>query len=258
MLIRAALGNTVGMDAPERAHRLLAATEAWFPFPIDPAAVNSGELALAGFVRCRRLLQGMAVVHDAPDLAGLFARAIYETYLGALFLLLGEDIARGPLEADEVYDVSRIAMRFLDSSEGDDSAQATAADQSDRARSEPLPREKRIDIADLGEEARKLLLEAHDPHADLPLQMYETLFGPESYTSAHGGLAAIKQYMLENGQPVPRISADPWHRGGDDHRLDLMTAALLALGHKIGTTVGLPLDDLDELARQWDQEVGST
>jgi hypothetical protein len=246
------------MEATERAHRLLAATEDWFPFPIDPAAVNSGALALAGFVRCRRLLHGMAVVHDAPDLAGLFARAIYETYLGALFLLLGEDIARGPLDADEVYDVSRIAQRFLEPQAPDDAAHAASGGQSERSRNEPLFREKRIDIADLGQEARKLLLEAHDPHADLPLQLYETLFGPESYTTAHGGLAAIKQYMLENGQPVPRISADPWHRGGDDHRLDLMTAALLALAHKIGTTVGLPVDGLDDLAHQWDQEVTAT
>ena len=90
------------------------------------------------------------------------------------------------------------------------------------------------------------------------MELYETLFGPSSYTSVHGGLAAMKQYMLEDGQPVPRISADPWHRGGDDHRLDLMTAALLALAHKIGIKVGLPVDELDALARQWDLEVGST
>src|SRR5262245_60026022 len=101
------------MDAKARAHRLLEATEPWFPFPVDPAAVKSGELALAGVVRCRRLLHGMAVVHEAPDLAGLFARAIYETYLGALFLLLGDDIAHEPIEADDAYDVQRIAERFL-------------------------------------------------------------------------------------------------------------------------------------------------
>jgi hypothetical protein len=55
------------------AERLLAATDGWFPLTIDPTAVTAEEHALAGVVRCRRLLEGMSRVHDAPDLGGASA-----------------------------------------------------------------------------------------------------------------------------------------------------------------------------------------
>jgi len=244
------------VDPKSRAEGLLSATDGWFPFLIDPTAVTTEELALAGFVRCRRLLHGMVLVHDAPDLAGLFARAIYETYLTALFLLLGDDVAYKRLEANDRYELRRIAKRFLETSEPDDPAQGHLRKQSDNALVAPEPCGQRIDIAALGREVRNLLREVHDPNAAWPVKMYAALFGPESYTSAHGGLGSIKQYMLENGQVVPRISADPWHHAGNDQRLDLMTAALLGLAHRIGTTVGLAVDELDDFALQWRRDDG--
>jgi hypothetical protein len=91
----------VGMDPLTRANRLLSVTDGWFPFAIDPTAVTTEELALGGLVRCRRLLEGMIRVHDAPDLAGVFARAIYETYLHTVYLLLCKSMIerRTPLVA---------------------------------------------------------------------------------------------------------------------------------------------------------------
>lgn len=244
------------VDPKARSERLLSLTESWFPFTIDPKAVTTEELALCGFVRCRRLLHGMVLVHEAPDLAGVFARAIYETYLSALFLLLGDDIAYERLAANDAYELRRMAKRFLETSDPGDPTQAKLRKQSEDALAAPEPTGKRIDTAALGREVRKLLIDAGDPNAEWPVRMYAALFGPESYTSAHGGLGAIKQYILENGQVVPRISADPWNHAGNDHRLDLMTAALLGIAYKIGTTVGLPVEGLNELAREWREEEG--
>ena len=81
--------------------------------------------------------------------------------------------------------------------------------------------------------------------------MYGALYGPESYTTAHGGLGAIKQYILEDGQVTQRITADPWQHRGNDHRLELMTAALLTLANRVATQVELPIADLVEFGRMW-------
>lgn len=75
-----------GWDPVERATALLDATAPWFPFSIDPKAVTTEELALAGVARCRRLLVGMVKLHDDPDLAGLLSwdtdlRAGHDTVL---------------------------------------------------------------------------------------------------------------------------------------------------------------------------------
>lgn len=72
-----------GWDPVERATALLDATAPWFPFSIDPKAVTTEELALAGVARGRRLLAGMVKLHDDPDLAGLLSRTLYETWLSS-------------------------------------------------------------------------------------------------------------------------------------------------------------------------------
>lgn len=244
------------MDAKTRGERLLSATDGWFPFTIDPTAVTTEEFALAGLVRCRRLLEGMIRVHDAPDLAGLFARTLYETYLSAVYLLLGEASAYDRLQANDDFELRRMAKRYLKTSDPGDPNEVKLRAQYERVVGAPEVMGSRIDTAALGKEVRRLLIDVGDPNAEWPVKMYSALFGPESYTTAHGGLGAIKQYMLENGHVAPRISADPWQHAGNDHRLDLMTAAVLGLAYKVGMAVGLPVAVLDDLAREWSEEQG--
>jgi hypothetical protein len=244
------------MNARTRAKRLLTITNDWFPFKINPVAVTTEELALAGLARCRRLLDGMIQVHDAPDLAGLFARTLYETYLSSLYLALNGATACERLEANDDYELRRMAKRLLAIGDTENPVQERLRTQSEQALNAPQPSGKRIDTLALAKEVRRLLLSVDDRNAEWPVKMYSFLFAAESYTSAHGGLGAIKQYMLENGKVTDRISADPWNHAGNDHRLDLMTAAVLGLARKVGSAVGLSVTALDDMAREWNEGSG--
>jgi hypothetical protein len=241
----------VTVESTSRAVRLLTVTEKWFPFVIDPKAVTVEQMALAGLVRCRRLLHGMILVHESPDLGGVFARTLYETYLSALYLLLGGDAAYERLEANDDFERRRLAKRFLSSSISHGPSGMTVRTQSEELLEQPVPLGKRIDTATLCKEVQALLRSIDDPNADWPVSMYTVLFGPESYTTLHGGLGAMKQYMLAEGKMTSNIGAEAWSYPGNDHRLDLMTAAVLGLAYRFGVTLGLPVVDLVEIGRAW-------
>lgn len=58
------------MSPDERALRLLKIIGSWFPYTASPAEVNIEEMALAGVVRCARLLDGMVTLRSRSDLVG--------------------------------------------------------------------------------------------------------------------------------------------------------------------------------------------
>ena len=127
--------------------------------------------------------------------------------------------------------------------------------QSKELLEQPAVAGKRIDTATLCKEVQSLLQEIGDPNFDWPVNMYTALFGPESYTATHGGLGAIKQNMLVRGEMASKISAEAWSHPGNDHRLDLMTAAVLGLAYRVGVAVGLPIADLVEFGRTWGMQL---
>ena len=239
------------MDLKTYAERLLDATNGWFPFAIDPTAVTTKELALAGIVRCRRLLEGMILVHDAPDLGGLFARALYETYLSTAYLLFGGDSAFERLQKNDNHEHRRFAKRFVKAPAPDHANAANLLAQSKAVLESPEASGAPIDTARLAEEVKSLLSAVGDPNGEWVVSMYWALYSPDSYTTVHGGLGAIKQYLLEKGEVMPRISADSWHHDGNDRRLEMMTSALLGLACEVGTALGLPIGELDDLEREW-------
>lgn len=243
------------MDLTTYARRLLEATEGWFPFPTDPTAITAAEQALAGVARCRRLLDGMIRVHDAPDLGGLFARTIYETWLTSAYLLLGGDTAHERLTKNDDDERRQFAVRLLRAAPKLDHPDlADLVSESTAQLAAPMPPGSRITTEKLSKEVARLLEANGDPNADWVRHMYWSLFSAESYTTAHGGLGAIRQYMLERGEWTTRISADPWTHVGNDHRFGMMISAVLGLARMVGMTIGLPITALDDLDREWCEE----
>lgn len=127
----------------------------------------------------------------------------------------------------------------------------TIRTQSEELLEAPAVVGRRVDTAKLCNEVQILLRSIDDPNSDWPVRMYTVLFGPESYATTHGGLGAMKQYMLAEGKMTSNISAEPWSYPGNDHHLDLMTAAVLGLAYRIGVTLGLPIVELVEIGRTW-------
>jgi hypothetical protein len=242
------------VDLETYARRLLDATEEWVPFAIQPTAVTATEQALAGVVRCRRLLEGMIRVHDAPDLGGLFARTIYETWLTTTYLLLGGDAAHERLTKNDDHERRRFAERLLRAAPTLDHPDlAYLVSESTAQLAAPVPPGKGITTEKLNNEVCRLLKEIGDPNAEWVTNMYWTLFSAESYTTAHGGLGAIRQYMLKEGEWTTQISADSWSHHGNDHRFGMMISAVLGLAHMVGTALGLPVAALEDLSREWNE-----
>ena len=239
------------MDTLVSAKRILVATDGWFPFTIHPEAVTTDEFAMAGLVRCRRLLQGMIQVHDSPDLAGCFARPLYEAYLSSMYLLLDGNDAFARLEANDNYELRRIAKRILDVFPSDDPHWESNREQSETTLAAPPSPGKRIDLAALGIEVRRKLLDNEDPNAEWPVTMYTVLFATESYSTAHGGIGAFKPYMLHNREVSSCISAESWSHSAHDRRLDVMTAAVLSLALKVGVALRTSTSEVENFANEW-------
>lgn len=93
----------------------------------------------------------------------------------------------------------------------------------------------------------------HEPDGDpaFPLRGYAALYGPESYSAAHGGLGAIKQYFEPRADQAERIVAGPWLHSGNDHRLALSTAMVRALANQVAGRLDLPREALAEFSASW-------
>src|SRR5581483_3960101 len=113
------------MEPTEAAHQLIGLTADWFPRSLDPSAITATELALAGFARCRRLLEGMLALHRFSDVAGALARSLFETWLTALYLLLAGDEAIERVDANDQNHLYRHAKRFLEELDESDSSTAS-------------------------------------------------------------------------------------------------------------------------------------
>lgn len=242
-----------GWDPVERATALLDATAPRFPFPIDPKAVTTEELALAGVARSRRLLAGMVKLHDDPDLAGLLSRTPYETWLSSIFLVLADDEAYRRLESTDLSLHRKLATRLLalppDTRRPEENGRMRAGAQA--ALDGPAPACGGLSVYDMALATQKLLTDAGDQNAHYPITMYAVHYGVESYVSTHGGLGAIKQHLIVNGTVVDHIFAGPWTQSAHDHRLDLMTAALLTLANRVAQLVDPDTSAIEALASRW-------
>ncbi len=238
------------VDHVDLVRAVLDRTDDWFPFSTASKEPLLVEVALAGVARCRRLLHGMLLVDGEDDLGGLFARSLYETWVSTAYLALAGGEAYERLVANDIYEQRRFAKRLLDAELngiglGEDLRAKCVA-----AVSEEVPT-RRIDISAMARAVCDLLVAEDDPNADWPVNMYTYLFAAESYTTAHGGLGAIKQYALEGGSLTGSISGAGWTHIKAGNRLGLMAAAVLVLAVRVGELNGLPVDGLRDLAEAW-------
>jgi hypothetical protein len=235
----------------ERATRLVEAIGAWLPHVIDPHAVTTEELALAGVARCRRLLAGMVKLHDDPDLAGVLTRTLFETWLSSIYLVLAEDDAYKRLESTDISLQRKLAVRMLTLPPDGSQRNARMREGAQAALDGPEGALGEFKVYDMAVAVAKLLKNADDPNAHYPTTMYTVSYGVESYVSTHGGLGAIKQHMVRDGLMGSEILTEPWNHSAHDHRLDLMSAAVLTLANRVGQLLALDTSGLEEAAQHW-------
>jgi hypothetical protein len=239
------------MDSTDAAGTILELTEGWFPHSIDPAAVTGPEVALAGLARCRRLLHGIVELADVPDVAGVLARVLFETWLTSVYLLLGEDEAYEHLDRNDRINLHRVSKRLLEQLDADDDT----AMESLRGQAAEVVSEERLtgelSVEAIAQKVRRLLEDSGDEQAGFPVRGYTYLYAPQSYASAHGGIGAIKQHWTEAGNVKPEISTFPTGRGPIDHLLDVCTALVGSLARRVGDELGLDTASLDEFAAEW-------
>jgi hypothetical protein len=250
----------VTLDASAAGRRLLDATADFFPRDVgDPRGLTQEELALAGLARARRLLWAMIELHTSgPDVAGMFARSIYETWVNVSFLLLEGDDALEVLSNNDMHAVWRVAHHLVEHVGRDDLAMggndltASLVAQAEAVLAQgDAGRRRRLGTLDMAVRVSKWL-EAHPdacPDPMFPLRAYASLFGPESYVGVHSGIGSMKQHLEPRKDAPERIEAGPWSSGNEEHRLLLCVAMVGSLARQVADRLGLPTDPLDVATR---------
>src|SRR5680860_916728 len=246
------------MSPSERAGRLLEIIGAWFPYTVSPEAATHEEMALAGVVRSARLLDGMVTLKSRPDLVGNLARSSFETWVTAVYILLGGEEAFERVEAGDDYEQRKMCRRFLELDESDSSLvkrRQSDTEFLDRCREfldRPEPTASRLDLWAMSLKVERMLDALGDPNSGYPTMMYANLYATESYTATHGGLGALKQYYLKAGQFSTTLNfASSASESRAQPMIELMTAALLALAAKVGDALEFDTAPLSEFASQW-------
>jgi hypothetical protein len=237
------------MDSLTAAELLLRATDAWYPYEIDPSAVSEAELALAGLARCRRLLWGMIRLHgDGSDLAGTHARTLYETWIGSLYALFGGEEARERLEANDLHEQRRQATAMLDWLDENAHAEAGLYRQCQEVLGASPPSHGRLSLKAMATALRRHATNAGQDDSTFYEQAYALLYGPESYMTTHGGIGVIKRHIdFSDGAVV----ADGRMYRGEDRRLELAIAMVMGLAKQVAAALDLDRQALDVSAEQW-------
>lgn len=245
------------MDGVELAEGVLEATCGWFPYWVNPNAIQGDELLLAGLARCRRLLHGMIELHSEPDLTGGFARTLYELWLSCTYMFLAGDKAYDRLEINDRELLRKQGRRVLDHLKpGNDPASRRLFRQAQEAVAQPKSEKGELHVAAMADMVTKLLRKAKRESV-FPLQGYAALYAPESYVSVHGGLGAIKQHLLKRGSLQPFVDAEGPANGSADHRLQLAAAMVMSLADGVADRLEVDRAKLDDLARRWQTETGA-
>lgn len=246
------------MSPDERALRLLEIIGSWFPYSASPEAVTIEEMALAGVVRSARLLDGMVTLRSRPDLVGNLARSSFETWVTAVYILLGGDEAFERVEAGDDHEQRKMCRRFLDLEESDNSLvkrrerDAAFLDRCRELLDRPEPSASGLDLWSMSLKVERMLDVLGDPNSGYPRTMYANLYATESYTATHGGLGALKQYYLKDGQVSGTLDLASWaSEARADHMIELMTAALLVLAAKVGDALEFDTAPLSRFGREW-------
>lgn len=244
------------MDSLRAAERLLGATSAWFPRPVDPASISGAELALAGLARCRRLLWGMVRLHgEGSDLAGSHARTLYETWICSLYGLFGGDEGRERLEANDLHEMRRQATALLEWLDAGAAAEAGLYRQCREVLAAPTPSHGKLALKDMAIAVRRHAGAAGHGESTFYEQAYALLYGPESYMTAHGGVGVMRRHI---DLSEARVVADGRPYVGEDRRLDLATAMVSGLANQVADGLDLDRRALDAFASEWRAALGIT
>ena len=155
-------------------------------------------LAAAGLMRCRALLRGICVLEDAGlgVLAGILGRALWETWLLSLHVLLRRDEAVQEVLSDYVFHTRKLAKSFTLTPEDNPDWEGKA---------------KKLNYYQLAEKLGRLLVEAGETgDATLGVMGYDVNYRIHSQFAAHAGLSTIgpfARYGDESGSVDPEPSA---------------------------------------------------
>jgi hypothetical protein len=139
---------------------------------------------LLGAARCLRLLRGMLALRDAgmTDVLGVLARALYETWIAAMYVSHGGQEAVDELAADFIHHFANLTSDLR--------IELPENSPSVLKRAEP----KRLSTYELARKLEGCLPQNH-PLKRYALPAYKHLFAGESLFSSHGRVGALLQHQ---------------------------------------------------------------
>jgi len=178
---------------------------------------------------------------EAPDLSGILARSLYETWLSCAYLILKKGEAIERLKANDERAARKMAKRLIDEF-GDDDAAAELIAQSQATLEQAEPSIGVLHVTSIAAKVHHAY-EAENVADPFTTRAYAALYGPESYAAVHGGLGALKMH-IRAGQ----IISGPWQHSANERRLLICASMVTTMGLELANELDLPADDLRDFA----------
>jgi hypothetical protein len=225
------------------ANELLHAIEKRVPLLTSRPGLFSRQIAAAGLARCCALSDGIRSLcrEDRSDVAGLLARAVYETVLVSLYVLL-----KGHEGVLTVVGDHKKHSRILIERNAELDPELIAGWRFD---------ENKLNLEQVTKELGPLLTEAGDPPGDVNL-IYDLGYRAESTFSAHG-YGAIGRY-LDASSECWRVIPNPGGLvdGAQAHVSPVLYTS--ALARHVFRVFGIGVTELDQLSDQLAALFGTT
>jgi hypothetical protein len=179
--------------------------------------------------RCRALLSGAPTLHPAGlhEVTGVLNRTLYESWLSAMYGLLGGEDAVDELVEDYDYETRRLFDRLGRS----------VAD---------LPDGKKLSTYARAQRLQAVMVEQQIPNRTFPTDAYKTLYAGESYHSVHG-VAPIDGYVISRNWGLEVVTKRQESDQQVRQRLALAIAIFVSAAQITRKRIGVPADELDEL-----------
>ena len=192
------------------------------------------QFAAAGLMHCCKLLRGICVLEDASlgALGGILERQHWETWLVSLHVLLRGDDALNEVGGDYVFYTRRLCNRL-------DMGSAYGPDWEGRV--------KRLNVWQLAESLRPLLIQAGETGDATAAMAYDAIYRAQSLFSVHAGIATIGTYIRDGEASWSVEPAPPAPFEDSDQHAALYT---LHLAKYVFDRFGIATDSIEEV---WDE-----
>lgn len=214
------------------------------PFPLELYdGMPLGHIyAVGAFARCRALLEGMdaLIKRGTAEGSGLLLRAMFESFMVARWCIADPNEAiTAMVRSDFAFEEGhRRRLGLKGQAWNVEAALGPRPDKSDRLNSEDI--KKRTGAALKGE--------GEGEDSQFIYDGFNSVFGPESYLSAHPSIRSVEGYLVTDGDDLIEVSALNSATAHDaDWRLPMAASLVAKLASLVFEIMALDASELDAL-----------